>query len=49
MGTDSTANSDLETVEKPSSTFSFAQTVPTSTVYRPDVKCGATAIGNKDI
>ena len=32
MGTDSTANFDLETVEKPSSTFRLAQTVPTSTV-----------------
>ena len=29
---DSTANFDLETVEKPSSTFRLAQTVPTSTV-----------------
>ena len=32
MGTDFTANFDLETVEKPSSTFRLAQTVPTSTV-----------------
>ena len=34
MGTDFTANFDLETVEKPSSTFRLAQTVPTSTVDR---------------
>ena len=34
MGTDSTDNFDLETVEKPSSTFPLAQTVPISTVDR---------------
>ena len=32
MGTDSTANFDPETVEKPSSTLRSAQTVPISTV-----------------